>query len=50
MNSTTTDQFWMRYAALPAEAKKRAREAYMLFLSDPYHLGPATQKKLMVMP
>ena len=37
MNSTTTDQFWMRYAALPAEAKKRAREAYALFISDPYH-------------
>jgi hypothetical protein len=37
MNSTTTDQFWMRYSALPAEVKERAREAYTLFVSDPHH-------------
>jgi hypothetical protein len=37
MKSTTTDQFWMRYSALPAEIKRQAREAYSLFASDPYH-------------
>lgn len=37
MNSTTTEQFWNRYSSLPSEAKRQAREAYTLFLSNPYH-------------
>ena len=37
MNSTTTDQFWLRYSALPADVRKQAREAYAMFVSDPYH-------------
>jgi hypothetical protein len=39
MNSSTTDQFWKRYSSLPSEAKRQAREAYTLFVSDPYHPG-----------
>ncbi len=39
MNSTTSDQFWRRYSTLPSEVKKHAREAYTLFISDPYHPG-----------
>ncbi len=37
MNSSTTDPFWKRYATLPSEAKRQARETYTLFVSDPYH-------------
>jgi len=37
MNSTTTEQFWMRYSALPTEVRRHAREAYSLFILDPYH-------------
>jgi hypothetical protein len=37
MNSTTTDQFWTCYSALPAEIRKQAREAYSIFVADPYH-------------
>lgn len=39
MNSTTTEQFWKRYATLPAEVKTQAKEAYTLFMQDPYHPG-----------
>ncbi len=39
MNSTATERFWKCYAALPAEVKTQAREAYALFARDPYHPG-----------
>lgn len=32
MNSTTTERFWQCYAALPAEVRSQAKEAYALFL------------------
>ena len=37
MNSTTTEEFWVRDSTLPADAKKQAKETYSLFASDPYH-------------
>ncbi|MCX7016583.1 MAG: hypothetical protein NTW86_29170 [Candidatus Sumerlaeota bacterium] len=37
MTSTTTKRFWKCYARLPAEVKEQAREAYGLFLKDPYY-------------
>lgn len=37
MTSATTDQFWKRYGTLPSEARMLARDAYSLFVSDPYH-------------
>ncbi len=37
MNSTTTERFWKCYAALPAEVRSQAKEAYALFLKDPYY-------------
>jgi hypothetical protein len=37
MTSTTTDQFWRHYSTLPSEAKRQAKDAYTLFLSDAYH-------------
>jgi hypothetical protein len=37
MNSRTSDEFWRRYSALPAEVRKQARKAYALFVQDPYH-------------
>ncbi len=37
MNSTTTERFWKCYAALPAEVRSQAKEAYALFVKDPYY-------------
>ena len=37
MKSTTTDRFWRCYAELPVTTKKQAKEAYKLFLGDPYY-------------
>jgi hypothetical protein len=39
MKSRTTDRFWKCYALLPADTKKRAKEAYKHFMKDPYHPG-----------
>ena len=37
MNSTTTERFWKCYAVLPAEVRSQAKEAFGLFLKDPYY-------------
>lgn len=37
MKSSTTQKFWKSYKEIPAEVKKQAKEAYILFLSNPYH-------------
>ena len=37
MKLTTTDRFWKCYAELPAAVKKQAKQAYKLFLRDPYY-------------
>ncbi len=37
MNSQTTIRFWKCYTALPDQTKKRAKETYSLFNSNPYH-------------
>ena len=39
MNSRATDRFWKCYSGLPEEIRRQAREAYALFLKDPYHPG-----------
>ena len=39
MKSTATERFWKRYADLPADVRKQAREAYRLFLGNPQHPG-----------
>ncbi len=39
MNSSTTGRFWRCYSKLPTGAKKQARQAYSLFVSNPYHPG-----------
>ncbi|MEW5828329.1 MAG: hypothetical protein AB1846_05510 [Chloroflexota bacterium] len=37
MNSRTTDKFRKAYAELPADVRKQARQAYRLFIENPYH-------------
>ena len=37
MNSKTTNRFWKCYSVLPNDIKKRAKEVYKLFITDPYH-------------
>lgn len=37
MNSKTTERFWASYSELTTEIKKRSKEAFKLFLDDPYH-------------
>lgn len=39
MKSKTTDRFWKCYAELPIIIKKQAKEAYRLFITDPYYPG-----------
>jgi len=39
MKSKTTERFWKFYAELPEEIKKQAKEAYKIFIIDPYHSG-----------
>ena len=39
MNSRTTRQFRELLAALPANVRRQAREAYRLFRQDPSHPG-----------
>jgi hypothetical protein len=39
MNSHTTDRFRKAFAELPADARKKARQAYRLFMEDPNHPG-----------
>jgi hypothetical protein len=43
MNSKTTNRFWKCYSELPDEIKKHAKEAYKLFIVDPYY--PSLQFK-----
>lgn len=35
----TTERFWRCYSTLPLFVKKQAREAYKLFVVDPYYAG-----------
>lgn len=37
MRSSTTPDFWTRYAALPPRVKKRARVAFRLWQQNPRH-------------
>ena len=37
MNSHTTDKFRKAFAELPANVQKQARQAYRLFIENPYH-------------
>jgi hypothetical protein len=37
VNSNTSGRFWDCYTHLPAEIKKQAKEAYKLFIANPYH-------------
>jgi len=37
MKSITTDRFWKCYVELSSVTKKQAKEAYKLFLRDPYY-------------
>ena len=37
MKSSTTERFWKCYVALPEEVKRRAKEAYALFVEDPHY-------------
>ena len=37
MNSHTTDKFRKAFAELPADVQKQARQAYRLFIENPYH-------------
>ncbi len=39
MNSHTTDKFRKAIAELPGEVQKQARQAYRLFIENPYHPG-----------
>jgi len=36
MNSTTASRFWKCYTVLPGDVKTQAKEAYALFVKDPY--------------
>ncbi len=37
MNSHITDKFRKAFAELPADVQERARQAYRLFIENPYH-------------
>lgn len=37
MTSHTTEGFWKRYARLPEDIRRQARQAYRFFVQDPYH-------------
>ena len=37
MNSHTTEKFRKAFAELPADVQKQARQAYRLFIENPYH-------------
>ncbi len=37
MISKTIDRFWRCYSALPLQIRKEAKEAYQLFINNPYH-------------
>jgi mRNA-degrading endonuclease RelE of RelBE toxin-antitoxin system len=37
MNSHTTDAFRKAFSKLPADVRKQARQAYRLFIENPYH-------------
>jgi hypothetical protein len=37
MNSHTTDAFRQAFSELPADVRKQARQAYRLFIENPYH-------------
>ena len=37
MNSHTTDKFRKAFAELSADVQKQARQAYRLFIENPYH-------------
>jgi hypothetical protein len=37
MNSHITDKFREAFAELPADVQKQARQAYRLFIENPYH-------------
>ena len=39
MKSKATPAFWLKYGALPADVKERAREAYRRFQANPAHPG-----------
>jgi len=39
VNSRTTNGFWKCHSEVPSEIKKQAKEAYKLFVIDPYHPG-----------
>jgi len=43
MKSRTTDRFWECYNKLPESIRQQAKEAYSLFLNNPYH--PSLQFK-----
>jgi hypothetical protein len=37
VNSFTTDRFWKCYGDLPQDIRAQAKEAYRVFLADPYY-------------
>ena len=37
MNSHITDKFRKAFAEMPADVQKQARQAYRLFIENPYH-------------
>ena len=37
MRSSGTDDFWRLYRLLPVQARTQARQAYLLFMSNPDH-------------
>jgi hypothetical protein len=37
MNSHMTDKFRKAFADMPADVQKQARQAYLLFIENPYH-------------
>jgi hypothetical protein len=39
VNSSTTEEFWKLYRALPADVRERARAAYALLEQDSSHPG-----------
>lgn len=39
MKSKATPRFWKCYAELPATIKKQTKEAYKIFIDNPYHPG-----------
>ena len=43
MNSHTTEKFRKAFTEMPADVQKQARQAYRLFIENPYH--PSLQFK-----